>query len=328
MAGTIPGIALVCNLDENSEVMAGCLLRIYEAGTVTPVTAYKDAALTSGQEHPWPIPADAAGRLPYFFLADGNYRIRLSSSNGMFVAYDVPNLATVASSSSDDDDDEGGSASTNVFATGYIDWDAVDEARDGWVRLNGRTIGSATSGATERANSDVHDLYVRNWTKYDNSICAVTGGRGANAEADWAANKAMATLNMRFTIAIGLDTMGNSAANLATNVPVVSGNASTAASILGAPTTTLTKAQLPDYDLDVTVTDEGHTHDKTYNNVFGLSGSGSSGIPGGGASGVAQVDLTISSATTGIEVEVSSGGSGQAHNNTPRVMTGTWYQKL
>ncbi|MFX9031451.1 hypothetical protein ABTN13_20060, partial [Acinetobacter baumannii] len=42
--------------------------------------------------------------------------------------------------------------------------------RAGYVRANGRTIGSATSGATERANADTAALYALLWGAYANTI--------------------------------------------------------------------------------------------------------------------------------------------------------------
>lgn len=59
----------------------------------------------------------------------------------------------------------------------------------GWVRLHGGTIGSASSGASERAHADTHDLFVLLWNEFDNTAAPVIGGRGASAEADWTANK-------------------------------------------------------------------------------------------------------------------------------------------
>lgn len=73
--------------------------------------------------------------------------------------------------------------------TGKVAMFARATAPAGWVRLNGGTIGSATSGASERANADTHDLFVLLWNEFDNSICPVVGGRGTSAENDWAANK-------------------------------------------------------------------------------------------------------------------------------------------
>lgn len=70
-----------------------------------------------------------------------------------------------------------------------------------WLLCDGKTIGSATSGATARANADVQELFEFLWTTYDNTICPIqdsTGAastRGASAAADFAANKRLSLLN-------------------------------------------------------------------------------------------------------------------------------------
>lgn len=84
----------------------------------------------------------------------------------------------------------------------------------GWVRLNGLTIGSATSSATERANADCENLFKYLWDKLDDTRAPVVGGRGATAAADWAANKRITLPSARDRVLIGIATMGNSDAGL------------------------------------------------------------------------------------------------------------------
>lgn len=73
--------------------------------------------------------------------------------------------------------------------TGKIEVYYGTTAPTGWVVLNNGTIGSATSGATTRANADCENLFLYLWNNFDDSIAPVTGGRGASAAADWSANK-------------------------------------------------------------------------------------------------------------------------------------------
>jgi len=61
-------------------------------------------------------------------------------------------------------------------------------AEAGWLKMDDGTIGSAASGATTRANADCEDLFTVLWA-IDNTYAPVSGGRGATAAADWAANK-------------------------------------------------------------------------------------------------------------------------------------------
>lgn len=61
-----------------------------------------------------------------------------------------------------------------------------------WVLMDDGTIGNATSGGTTRANADTVALFTLLWNNTANADCAVSTGRGANAAADYAANKTIA----------------------------------------------------------------------------------------------------------------------------------------
>ena len=79
-----------------------------------------------------------------------------------------------------------------VFTTGDVKLTIKTVADSGWVLMNDGTIGSATSGATTRANADTQQLFTLLWNNTANSECAVSSGRGASAAADFAANKTIA----------------------------------------------------------------------------------------------------------------------------------------
>jgi hypothetical protein len=83
---------------------------------------------------------------------------------------------------------------TNQIPTG-VRWDTYAvTAPAGWVMMDDGTIGNASSGATTRANADTEDLFELLWNSYADVYCPVLpGGRGANAIADFAANK---TINL------------------------------------------------------------------------------------------------------------------------------------
>ena len=97
------------------------------------------------------------------------------------------------------DDTDAAAAQTTLgikrWDTGEWVLSAKTTAPAGTVTPNGGTIGSASSGATTRANADTSDLFALLWsvtnnTDYhiqDNSGVATT--RGASASADFAANK-------------------------------------------------------------------------------------------------------------------------------------------
>lgn len=340
MAGTLFGIPLSQPVDLNGRPLVGAKLYIYDAGTTTPVTLYADTGLSV--ELPNPLTADSFGRIPQFWLTDGEYyRARLTDSAGV-VQYDVNSILAIGPSSG------GGGGGTAVdtnalFQTGDTLWVPKTGTRSGWVRHNGRTIGSATSGASERANSDCQSLYTFLWQNYADTLCAVSGGRGANAAADWAANKPIATLDLRNKSPFGLDDMGNSAASGFSGVTFSVGNATTAGAYGGEARHTLDATEIPSHTHTASVTDPTHTHyvfnidsstpgsnvnadasysataGRTVSNDFSYSIAGSSTTPNYGKT---------SAASTGVTVANSSTGGGGAHNNMPPFALGTWYVRL
>lgn len=250
-AGTIFGLPLSQQFTENGEPMSGGKLYLYAAGTSTPSTAYESFSLTVGTELPHPIVLDSSGRIPEFWLADGSYRVRLTDVAGNEI-FDINSTTALGASS-------GGAGSgdsvseDSIFQTGDIFWQPVNSARSGWVRANARTIGSSSSGATERANADAEDLFLFLWNNFDNTLCPVSGGRGGSAASDWAANKTIATLDMRGRLAYGMDTMGNSAAS------IVAG-ATTAGGAFGQEELAISQANLPNVNFTEALTVDAHTH--------------------------------------------------------------------
>lgn len=76
-------------------------------------------------------------------------------------------------------------------------------APSGWILAKGGTIGSATSGATVRANSDTEKLFALYWDSMADAQRPVSTGRGANAAADFAANKTIGIPDMKGKMAVG-----------------------------------------------------------------------------------------------------------------------------
>lgn len=313
MAGTI-SFSLSQQLDKYGEVLAGGKLYFFQANTVaTPQNAYQDTGLTLAL--PNPITLDEAGRVPQFFLADGSIKIRLTDKNGV-VQVSGDNLLVIGASSGG-----GGGPSvdpTTIFTTGDPLWVDVTGVRTGWVRDNGRTIGSATSGATERANSDCQSLYSYYWQNFSDALCPVSGGRGLTPNADWAANKPIGTRNRRGKVAAGLDDMGNSAAGIITEgTPTVAGSGG------GAEKVALVSANNGPHIH--TTTEADHHHSATYNSV-NLQGGASFAVnpslaPTGGAT-----SFDTTGAKTNLTID--SSGTGTPHNNMQPYDLGTWYRKL
>lgn len=210
-SGTLFGIPLQQNVDVNGRPLSGSTLSVFAAGTLTPANTYQDTALTI--LNPFPLTADASGRIPVFWVADGTYRARLSDANAVLI-YDIDNILAIGPSSGGGGG--GGGGTSSGFTTGDVIWIPIDGTRTNFVRLNGRTISSGSGAGTERANNDTSSLFGFLWNNFADGTCPVSGGRGGSATSDFNANKTIQLLSMRGRGAFGLDTMGNSAAGVIT----------------------------------------------------------------------------------------------------------------
>jgi len=302
--------------DPNGRVFAGAKAFFYAADTLLPLTVYQDYGL--GTAHPNPVEANAYGIFPPVFLDedDGFYRQRITSSGGVIIpGSDVGVLPIIGPAG-------GGGGSevpvdpNSLFKTGDTQWLDVTGSRPGWVRDNGRSIGNAVSGASERANADCEALYAWLWQNFSNSICPVTGGRGASAAADWAAGKPIATRDRRGRAAFGLDDMGNAAAGVITG-------GTTAGSSGGEQAHTLTGAEVGPHTHTGTTESAGeHIH-----GMSSYAATGTAGFvgPGGGGGG------TFTTNTAGAHTHsftTAENIGGEPHNNMPPYDLGTWYRKL
>jgi len=323
MAG-LAAISLQQRTDRNGRPFPGAKAYFYEADSLLPLTVFQDYSL--GIAHPNPVVADAYGVFPPIFLdeADEFYRVRITTSSGLILT-DLTTLPIIGPSGG------GGGSETPVdpnalFKTGDVMWLDQSGSRPGWVRDNGRTIGSTVSGASERANSDCEGLFTFLWQNFSDTICPVTGGRGASAAADWAANKPIGTPDKRGRSPIGLDTMGNSAANRFTSVPFTLGDASTAGSLGGESSHIITVDEMPQHNHGGLT--GGQTADHTHT-VASATFSGFTGPSEGGAvGGTSDVTRTSSGASNDHQHSIAIQGSYAPHNTTHLIVTGTFYRKL
>lgn len=329
-SGTIP-LSMTQQLDQFGVPLSGCKLYTIQAGTTsTPQNAYKDTALTAALVQPNPMICDSSGRLPQFFLADGQIKIRLEDKFGN-PQVTLDNILVIGPSSG------GGSGATidptTIAQTGDLKHAYGTQVITGWVRLNGRTIGNASSGATERANADTNALFLYLWAT--DATLTVSGGR-TTAAADYAANKTITLPDARGRALSGLDDMGNTAAGrlTATYFGATGGCSGVLGTTLGAAcggeSQTLSAAQMPTHFHGAGINDPGHTHNVSNVFVFGAGGTVQ-----GTNSGSGVIIATTTSATTGIHVNAGNGndntgnsGGGGAHPTIdPRILV-TIYAKL
>jgi microcystin-dependent protein len=202
---------------------------------------------------PTAIFSDANGCIPEIWVQGNPYRVRISTPGGVQIR-DIDNLPGDVVTQV-----VGGGGGTSDLTTGDVIWSYRTGTRTNFVRLNGRTIGSAVSGASEFANASAHDLFVFLWN--GNPALAVSGGRGASAEADWAANKTIALPDARFRALVGLDDMGNTAAGRAIGATFGTGGGTTLGSVGGTAGETLLSSQIPAHSHAGTVDGAGsHQH--------------------------------------------------------------------
>lgn len=229
-------------------------------------------------------------------------------------------------------------SSQGVATTGATQWRPTTESVAGWLPACGptATIGNATSGANLRANADTRNLFTWLWTNFSNTQCPVLpSGRGANALADYNANKTIGMIDLRGRVMAGMDNMGGFASSVWTGVPVQSGSTTTPGSVLGENVHTLTVAELP-----------GGITSSGSNSITVASTVGLTGIPVTNAaanvtqtlagSGGAIAPATTSSSWGGANnlsgtntIAVSSTNTlGGSHNTAQQSMLGTIYVKM
>lgn len=209
-------------------------------------------------------------------------------------------------------------SNSSGFSTGDTKTTYKTTADTGWVMANDGSIGSATSGATTRANADTQALYTLLWTNISNTYAPVSGGRGGSASADFAANK---TLTLPAYLGRALAGAG-------------AGSGLTSRALgqtFGEEGHTLTLGENGTHNHTVNITDPGHAH-----GLLGSTSSASgSSIASIGASVAKEIcgdtnqdsaSLTyitnapsgggayVSTATTGISAATVNSGSGTAHN--------------
>lgn len=298
--------------DPNGRPYIGARAYFFLGGTTTPITVYKSFDLGAINAHPNPLQTDGNGFWPPVYMdeADEFFRVRITTAQGV-VILDADGIPIIGPAES------GGGGGTptpvdpdSLFKTGDVKVRYGEGFLVGWVRCNGRTIGSATSGAEERANSDTQALYEYLWLADPDLV--VLGGRGASALADWTANKPLTLPDARGRSLIGVDNMGNTAAG---NIPAADNLGWTG----GASTHVLSVNEMPSHAHGLN--DPGHKH--SIDPARSQAGPVTTGGSGGANMGFVN-ETQI--ATTGISM--NNTGGGLAHNNVQPSIAMTLYIRL
>jgi hypothetical protein len=331
LAGCFPGTANTQQFDINGNPLIGALLTVFQGGTTTPAATFQDIGLTIPATNP--LVADASGRLPLFFVQDGSYALRLTDqfgiqSNGGFFYPQIPSIGASSSGGGGTPVDP-----TTVAQTGDVKWRLEQSTIAGWVRVNGRTVGNASSGASERANADTQALFIYTWQTYPDAICPVVGGRGAGALADFNAGKQITLLDARGRSIFGLDDMGNAALGAFNNVPFQKGNQITGGSSAGINATTLAATQIPPissvqtagFNVSVTSTDSVVHGPNTGSAQAGGTQVTSADSGSGAVHGPLTSTQTIPAGTV---TSTSNNTGGQAFPMVPSALLATLFVKL
>jgi microcystin-dependent protein len=317
-------LSLMPQYDANGTPYAGAKAYFYQTGTSTPQTTYTEANL--GISHDHPVEADANGRFPAVFFNPANlaYRVRVTDAADQVIpGFDVDDI-DIPLGASYTPPDAGETSVELLFRTGDLKARYGTGTHSGWVRANGRTVGSASSGASERANADAEDLFEHLWNADAN--LAVSSGRGANAAADWAANKNIALPDYRDRVIVGLGDMGNSDANRIADSLTNDDNITLGATA-GSSTVTLTEAQLAAHDHTATFTGTplaAHSHTISLGNLDTGGGVAADGSNTSSASATS----SVSAGTPAGTITVDNAGGGEAHPNIQPSMFATIYVKL
>lgn len=308
-------------LDLNGDVVAGAWLNFWVAGTTTPLVVYQDSALTS--PHPVIIEADSAGRFPAVYMPYTDYRQRVRTPSGVLL-FDDDGIANPAPAS-----DGGGSSVPDQerVKTGFTRWDYGTGPLAGYVRLNRLTIGNAGSGATERANADTEDLYAYLYNRLSDTFCPVSGGRGANAAADYAAGKTLQLPDARLGSPFGVADMGNSTLPGFSGVTFSAGDATTPGSLGGTALHTLTAAQIPANIPNSASSTTSVTAPSGFQIPLNVPGNFIAYQSGGASYPSVGQFATSLAATTSTAVTINPSG-GASHPNMPPFFLVTWYIKL
>lgn len=139
-------------------------------------------------------------------------------------------------------------AVANDFRTGDVRTSLNSFSPFGWVTMDDGNIGSASSGATTRANRDTFPLYALLWNGVSDTYAPVSTGRGATAIADFSANK---TIGLTKTLGRALSSTGT---------PSTGGTNWALGQFTGSETHTIAAGELPSHVHPITLSNSAATY--------------------------------------------------------------------
>lgn len=196
-------------------------------------------------------------------------------------------------------------------------------APSGWLFLSGKTIGSASSNATGRANADTANLYALLWGSFSNVELPIqdsTGSpttRGSTAAIDFAANKRLPLPDLRGRSVFGLDNVAGSGVIGRITTAGSNINGETIGANGGAENVTLSSGNLP-----------AHTHNTTVTYPAQIDPLTKTDISDGGATSVYAPNTPPTATPASSTITSTSVGSGTAVNKMPPAIILPWIVKL
>jgi hypothetical protein len=186
----------------------GAKVYFYGAGGSTPRSIWTDKNATIAASNP--VIADGDGVIPPIWVSGtADYRIVVKTAADVLIRT-IENLQGATAEVTGG----GGGTSSYALVTGDIKINLDTAEQSGFVKLNGNSIGNSGSGA-HYADDLLTDLFTYLWNRVSDTWCPVSGGRGANAAADFVAGKQLTLPDGRFRTFRGLSGMGASTSALA-----------------------------------------------------------------------------------------------------------------
>lgn len=220
-----------------------------------------------------------------------------------------------------------------------VAWAGITTAPSGWLFLDGTSIGNASSAATGRANADTETLFTLLYNAMADAQAPVSGGRGASAAADFAANKRLTLPNAKGRTIAGKE---SSESNITTAVSGFSG--ATMGATGGSQSHQLTTGEIPAHqhavaDHNHTITEPnagaGNNHGFTGVDASSTVAAGTGADPFGAYRATAFSAQVTNNGVTAISINnktglvtATDGGSGGVHKNVQPTIILNWIIKL